>query len=99
MDGRNEPVGTYVAVAFPVDGDRWYSGSRYVTTASPNQEGRFTLPAMPPGDYWIAAVDALPDSSLQDRDVLAKLSAIARRITVSSGQRVVVDVPLARIPR
>jgi hypothetical protein len=88
-----------VAIAFPVDRDRWYSGSRYVKTASPNQDGRFTLPAMPPGDYWIAALDAQPDAAFQDVEVLTELSTIARRVTVDAGQKLAIDVLLARMPR
>jgi hypothetical protein len=99
LDGRNEPVANYAAVVFPVDRDRWYTGSRYVKRAMPDQQGRFTAAPLPPGDYWVAAVDAPSDAQLQDADVLATLSAIARRITVSRGQKVVVDVPLVRVPR
>jgi hypothetical protein len=99
VDDRNDPIGTFVAVAFPVDRERWYTGSRYVKSAPPDAESRFRLQPLPPGDYWVAAVDTLPEAALQDIDWLTKLSTLARRVTISAGQRLVADVPLSRVQK
>jgi hypothetical protein len=98
LDTRGDRVAAYVAVAIPVDRERWYAGSRYVKTALPDEESRFALTSLPPGDYWVAAVDALPAGALQDFDVLTQLGLLGRRVTVSASQRLVTDVPLARLP-
>jgi protocatechuate 3,4-dioxygenase beta subunit len=97
VDDRNEPIGTFAAVAFPVDRQRWYAGSRYVKSARPDGESRFRLLSLPPGDYWVAAIAALPDAVLQDVDLLTRLSTVARRVTLSAGQRLVTDLPLLRV--
>jgi protocatechuate 3,4-dioxygenase beta subunit len=97
VNGRNEPVGTYVVVAFPVDRGRWSSGSRFIKTAQPDEDARFTLGTLPPGDYWVAAVDALFEGSIEDPERLDRLSTIGRRVTLSAGQRMVVDLPLVRL--
>jgi protocatechuate 3,4-dioxygenase beta subunit len=98
-NGRNDPVATYEAVVFPADRNRWYAGSRYVKTARPNQDARFSIAALAPGDYWIATVDALPDAAVQDVDMLVKLSTVARRVTIGAGEKLSIDVPIARVPR
>ena len=98
VDTRAQPVAAFVAVAIPVDRDRWYSGSRYLKTASPNQEGRFTLASLPPGDYFVAAVEALPEGALQDLEVLATLSTRGRRVTLSGSERLVTDLSLVGLP-
>jgi hypothetical protein len=84
-------------VAFPVDRGRWYTGSRFIKIAPPDEEARFNLGTLPPGDYWVAAVDALPDGSLEDPELLARLSTVGRRVTLSAGQRVVADLPLVKV--
>ena len=99
VNGRNEPVGTYVVIALPVDRNRWYNGSRFIKLAHPDEEARFSLGMLPPGNYWVAAVDALPDESLEDPDLLERLSTIGRRTTLISGQRLVTDLPLAATSR
>ena len=98
VDPRGELVAAYVAVAIPVDRDRWYSGSRYLRTASPGQEGRFTLASLPPGEYFLAAVDALSEGALQDYEVLATLGTLGRRVTVSGSERLVTDLSLVHLP-
>ena len=98
LDGRNEPAAAYVAVAFPVDRQRWYTGSRYVKSAQPVERARFTIPSLPPGDYWLAAVEALPDGALRDPGVLDALTAVGRRVTLAAGERRAVDLPLVRLP-
>jgi hypothetical protein len=99
VDRRNEPVATYVAVVFPVNRDRWYAGSRYVKAAVPGAQGRFTVASLPPGDYFVATVDARQDAGLRDIETLGRLSAVARRVTVSAGEALAVDVPLGPTPR
>jgi protocatechuate 3,4-dioxygenase beta subunit len=98
VNGRNEPVGTYVAIVFPVDRQRWHIGSRYSRTAYPDEEARFTLGTLPPGDYFVAAVDALPGGAMEDPELLARLTTVARRVALAAGERMVADLPLVRLP-
>ena len=99
VNGRNEPVGTYAVVAFPVDRKRWYTGSSFIKAAHPGEEARFALATLPPGDYFVAAVDVLPEGSLEDPELLERLSTIGRRVALSAGQRLMTDLPLARFSR
>ena len=70
-----------------------------MTRVPPDGESWFRLQSLPFGDYWVAAVDTLPEAALQDIDWLTKLSTLARRVTVSAGQHLVTDVPLSRVPK
>jgi hypothetical protein len=56
----------------------------------------FRAPALPPGDYWVIAVDRLEGRELQDVEVLEALAKSARRITLYEGQRFVRDLPLVQ---
>jgi hypothetical protein len=99
LDGRKEPVRTYVVVVFPVDGGRIYPGSRYVRMARPNPDGGFRIGPLPPTDYFVAASDAFEERSLQDEGALQRLRPLARRVSLSSSQSMSVDLTLGRAPR
>jgi hypothetical protein len=96
-------------IVFPVDRSRWYLASRYFKLARPGQ-GRpdpqsktpdsFHVPAVPPGDYSIVAVDRFDlVEDWMDFDLLASLASRADRITVAERQKVIRDLRLVERPR
>ncbi len=86
-DERLAPVRDCAVVIFPSARDKWVSGSQWVKTARPVQDGTFRIPGMPPGDYWVAAVDHLDEgSTTPDQGLLESLSFRATRITLGEGQ-------------
>jgi hypothetical protein len=99
-DARAMPVRDYAVFVFPTDRDKWFDGSRWVRLARSSADGTFRASAMPPGDYWIAAVDRVDDSgsarvsdgSLSaggdrvDAELLTMLSARATRASIGEGQ-------------
>jgi hypothetical protein len=96
VNGRKEPVDQYVVAAFPVAPEHRYSGSRYIRIARPDEQGRFETGMMPPGDYWLVAVEALEDAAIQDPEIVRGLIDAARRVSLTSGDRVTTELPLAR---
>ena len=89
-DERAAPVRDYAVLAFSIDRDTWVAGSRWVKLARSSADGGFNLRALPPGDYWVAAidrVDALPAAAdWVDAELLTLLSARATRVTLGEGQ-------------
>ena len=61
--------------------------------------GTFTVTGLPPGDYWIAAVDRMEGSptAFVAPELLEELSSRAIRITLGEGQSQ--DVPLRLVRR
>ena len=56
--------------------------------ATRTQDGTFAITGLPPGDYWVAAIDRR-DSRFEpaaDPDLLESLSSRAVRITLGEGQ-------------
>jgi len=90
-DERLAPVRDYSVILFSTFTDKWFSGSRRVKTARPDQDGAFSIVGLPPGDYWIVAVDRL-DSPVSgatvppDPALLESLSSRALRVTLGEGQ-------------
>jgi protocatechuate 3,4-dioxygenase beta subunit len=85
-DDRAAPVRDYAAYVFATDRDKWFDGSRWVKLARASADGTFTASSMPPGEYWIAAVNRVDASTAADTEVLAMLTSRASRMTVGEGQ-------------
>jgi protocatechuate 3,4-dioxygenase beta subunit len=100
-DGRDPPVTDYSVIVFATDSQRWYDRSRYLKLARPSQDGRFDVSGLPPGEYWVAAVDAIAGDTgygeWQNPDVLNGLTPGARRIALAEGQRAAVELRLTRL--
>ena len=59
QDDRGRPLTDYAVVAFSPDSSKWGYQTRFVRSARPNQDGRFDLEGLPPGDYLVAALEYL----------------------------------------
>jgi len=109
-NGRGDVPQSAAVLLFPVDQSRWYLASRYLKLAriGPDQPagtgsmppGTFRLRVVPPGDYWIIAVDRFDiETEWQVPEVLAALAPRAQRITVPERQVIVRDLQLVERPR
>ncbi len=100
-DDRGAPARDSAVLVFSTSRDRWFDGSRWVKVEWSNESGTFTVTGLPPGDYWIAAVER-PDRTVErraftpDRDLLDSLSSHAGRITLGEGQSQDVTLRLVR---
>jgi len=89
-DARGAASGTAVVLAFPVDRQRWtgYGTSpRELVSAITSPAGAYTIPNLPPGDYYVIAVRADDADDWQDPKVLDVLSNRATKIKVNSGDQ------------
>ena len=99
-DERAAPVRDYTAVVFSTFRERWFPLSRWVKSSQSSASGVFTVAGLPPGDYWVAAIDRVnvssprfSDGSLApgpadwvDAELLTMLSSRATRATLGEGQ-------------
>jgi len=56
-DDRGTPITDYTVLAFPVEASLWRPMARQIMTARPDQNGKYQIRGLPPGDYYIATVD------------------------------------------
>jgi hypothetical protein len=99
MEDAGTPADNYRVIVFSTDSSRWFGGSPYVRiTGGPDTDDGFTVTSVPPGDYWVAAVDEIDGDGdtgdWQNPDVLNELVASARRMTVGERQRTSADLRL-----
>lgn len=87
-DARGAASPTAVVLAFPVDPERWsgYGVSpRTLKSALTTQSGVYTFEHLPPGDYYLIAVDAAGAEGWKDPKVLEALATWATKLTVATG--------------
>jgi hypothetical protein len=96
-DERLAPARDSTVVIFPASRDKWASGSQWVKTARPVQDATFRIPGMPPGEYWIAAIDRIDEgATASEPGLLDSLSFRATRISLNEGQTQDVTLRLIR---
>lgn len=80
-------VKDYTVVIFAEDSQQWtLPNTRYVFGRRPDQNGRFDVKGVPPGSYYAAAVEYLPDGEWNDPDVLERLKTNAKKFTLDEGE-------------
>jgi hypothetical protein len=95
-DERGKPVLDATVVVFPANRERWAYLSRYIRTARPDTNGRFSIKNMPPGeDYLIIAVQNLESGQGTDPEFLARAREEARSFSLAEAETKVVDLRLS----
>ena len=72
-DARGDPAKDYTVVFFSTDRTRWTPGSRYVGMARPDQDGRFKISGLPPGEYNVIALDRIVQGQNADPEFLERV--------------------------
>jgi protocatechuate 3,4-dioxygenase beta subunit len=85
VDAKGESLTNYAIVAFSADARHWYELSRYIATARPDQYGRFTVMALPAGDYYVVALDRLETGEEFSIDFLEQVRAASTRASIEKG--------------
>ena len=93
--GRGAMAAT--VIAFSIDRQGWFDRSRHVKWQSSAASGAFEFAGLPPGEYYVAAVDASVRVDLQAPDTLESLVPQAARVTAREGA--VSEVTLRLIQR
>ena len=97
-DDRGRAIVDATVIVFPASRDRWAFQSRYVRTARPDTNGRYSIKSMPPGDdYLIIAVQNLEQGQGSDPEFLAKAREEAKAFSLIEGETKVVDIRLSSV--
>ena len=85
-EGRAMPGGT--VIVFPADRQRWTGYGdrpRALRSVLPNDAGAYTIEHLPPGDYYVIALDASETGGWRNPERLEVLTAHAARVSVAAG--------------
>jgi hypothetical protein len=95
VDAQKRPVLDATVVVFPTDQGLRGFQSRFIRSARPDQEGRFRLSALPPGEYLAVAVQGLEDGQASDPEFIAAVENQAVRLTIEEGETKSVTLELS----
>jgi hypothetical protein len=87
---------------FPADPQKWTTGGwnpRRLRSTRANAKGQFGLSSLPPGDYYVVAVDEEPPGDWRDPASLDALARIATQITILEGEHKTIDLRVREVPR
>jgi hypothetical protein len=94
------PISSYSVIVFSTDRTKWFANSRFLKFAKPSQDGGFEVVGLPPGEYWIAAVDSIQGNQSfgewEKPEVLEALSTRAQRVTLAERERYMTILRLIR---
>jgi len=100
-DVRGATTGTAVVLAFPVDRQRWVGYGREprdLVSAVTSGTGGYAISNLPPGDYYLIAVESRDADEWQDPKLLELMATRAQKITVAAGDAArTVDLTVSRI--
>jgi len=93
-NGRGAAVKDYSVVVFAQDRDKWTANSRYLRTGRPDQDGRFKITGLPPGEYHIVAIDYVDPNEWTEPDYLERVRSKATSVTIGEGETKSVDLKI-----
>jgi hypothetical protein len=85
-DGRGASVSNATVIAFPDDAGKWSPNARRVQSAQLDQDGRFRIERLRPGDYLVIAVDELEPGEEFDPELLEQYRRVATRVMLRDGE-------------
>jgi hypothetical protein len=90
------PATDYVVVLFSTDRTTWRRQARRLLFTRPASDGAFALRDMPPGEYFLAALNDLDPNDWQNAEFLDQVVPGALTITIGEGEQKRQDLKLAR---
>jgi hypothetical protein len=82
---QSVPITDYTVLAFPTDSDLWRPLARQIATGRPDQNGRFLIRGLPPGNYYLATVDPAEQGEWFEPAYLEQQRNGAARVSLGDG--------------
>jgi hypothetical protein len=86
LDGPAPRTTAATVVVFSVNRSNWFDQSRHIKQSASGPDGSFDVTGLPPGEYFVAAVDATGASGAPTPESFESLVPGSVRVTVRDGQ-------------
>jgi hypothetical protein len=98
-DSRGDTAKDYSVIVFPQDPSRWKARSRYMKAGRPDEDGRFKISGLPPGEYYAIAMDRTDNVAWTEPEFLQSVQAQASIFTLTEAETKTLDLKLRVAPR
>jgi protocatechuate 3,4-dioxygenase beta subunit len=85
-------VADYTLILFASDHGYWRPISHRILTSRVAGDGTYAFPNVPPGEYWLAAVDDVEPGDWFDWSFLQRIEPIAIKVTIAEGEKKTQDL-------
>ena len=84
-DEKGAPVVDGTVLLFADDSSKWWEDSRWVRAVRPDQQGRYEIKGLPPGEFLAVALTYVEDGIWNDPEYLESIRRYAQRLTLTEG--------------
>jgi hypothetical protein len=81
-DDKGAPLADGTIIVFATDPDKWMEDSRFVRSVRPDQQGKYQIRGLPPGEYFGVAIDYVEEGTWNDPEYLESIRGLAQRFTL-----------------
>jgi len=85
-DDRGTALTAFTVIAFPSDDRLWQPQSRHILASRPDQNARYRIRGLPPGDYRVSVVEVVQDGEWFDPRFLDDLRQRSVPIRLRAGE-------------
>lgn len=97
QDAAGTPAPDYFIIAFTTNRQLWGPHSRRISAIRPSADGRYVFRNIPPGEYFLAAVDDVEQGEWFDPAYLNALVDAAMKVSIAEGEQKTQDLRLATV--
>jgi protocatechuate 3,4-dioxygenase beta subunit len=84
-DDKGAPVVDGTVLLFADDASKWSEDSRWIRAVRPDQQGKYEIKGLPPGEYLAVALNYVEDGVWNDPEYLESIRRYAQRLTLNEG--------------
>ena len=93
-DDKGAPIVDGTVLVFASDAKEWWEDSRFVRAARPDQEGKYEIRGLPPGEYLAVAIDYVQEGLWNDPEYLESIRRDAQKLMLREGDAQVISLKL-----
>ncbi len=86
LGDKGAPLVDGTVIVFADDAAKWAELSRWVRAVRPDQQGRYQIQGLPPGDYLAVALDYVEEGQWNDAEYLESIRRHGQRLTLGDAE-------------
>lgn len=98
VDDKGAAQSDGTVIVFANEQEKWSEDSRWVRTVRPDQQGRYQIRGLPPGEYLAIALDYVEDGMWNDPEYLESIRRDAQKLTLRESEARTISLKLTTIP-
>jgi hypothetical protein len=95
-DEKGVLIADATVIAFATDATVWTQGPRAIRATRPDQQGRWRIRGLPPGEFLVVAVDYVEDGQWNDPEYLETLRRFGQKVALADADTQTVSLRVTK---